>query len=177
MVLTGYPVRTLHCAQSSSRRPASPSTGCRRLRGRLRGSGRGIIWTGWTFPPPEGGNPQNAAASCTRAGHHLLRQHHLPNYGFDEYRYFGLATNSGAADPRRRRRGGDLRGPLAGRRPGRRTREAEAGPLAVINASPYERDKDDTRGELVPRAVEAGCPLAYVNLVGGQDELVRFGTP
>jgi NAD+ synthase (glutamine-hydrolysing) len=48
--------------------------------------------------------------------------------------------------------------------------------LAVINASPYERDKDDVRGDLVRRrAQEAGCPLAYVNLVGGQDELVFDG--
>ena len=46
----------------------------------------------------------------------------------------------------------------------------------MINASPYERDKDDVRGDLVRRrAREAGCPLAYVNLVGGQDELVFDG--
>ena len=105
-------------------------------------------------------------------------KHHLPNYGvFDEFRYFepgnDLQVRPGPRDRRRRR---DLRGPLAGRRPGRRGREAGAGLLAVINASPYERDKDDTRGELVARrAREAGCPLAYVNLVGGQDELVFDG--
>ena len=65
---------------------------------------------------------------------------------------------------------------MAGRGPVAATREAGAGLLAVINASPYERDKDDVRGELVARrAREAGCPLAYVNLVGGQDELVFDG--
>jgi NAD+ synthase (glutamine-hydrolysing) len=42
--------------------------------------------------------------------------------------------------------------------------------------SPYERDKDDTRLDLCRRrAAEAGCPLAWVNLVGGQDELVFDG--
>jgi NAD+ synthase (glutamine-hydrolysing) len=46
----------------------------------------------------------------------------------------------------------------------------------VPNASPYERGKDDTRLDLVQRrAAEAGATLAYVNMVGGQDELVFDG--
>jgi NAD+ synthase (glutamine-hydrolysing) len=46
----------------------------------------------------------------------------------------------------------------------------------VINASPYERSKDDARLALVQRrSAEAGCPLAYVNMVGGQDDLVFDG--
>jgi NAD+ synthase (glutamine-hydrolysing) len=53
---------------------------------------------------------------------------------------------------------------------------AGAGLLVVVNGSPYERDKDDTRLDLCRRrAAEAGCPLAWVNLVGGQDELVFDG--
>jgi NAD+ synthase (glutamine-hydrolysing) len=56
------------------------------------------------------------------------------------------------------------------------TRRAGAELLLVVNGSPYERDKDDVRRELVTRrAAEAGCPLAYVNLVGGQDDLVFDG--
>src|SRR5207302_10532159 len=44
------------------------------------------------------------------------------------------------------------------------------------NASPYERNKDDVRLPLVAdRAREAGAPLAYVNAIGGQDELVFDG--
>ena len=58
----------------------------------------------------------------------------------------------------------------------RSTREANAGLLLVINGSPYERNKDDVRLDLVRRrAAEAGCTLAYVNMVGGQDELVFDG--
>ncbi|MFD0888023.1 NAD+ synthase, partial [Streptosporangium algeriense] len=54
--------------------------------------------------------------------------------------------------------------------------EAGAGLLVVPNASPYEREKDDVRLELVSRrAREAGCALLYVNQVGGQDELVFDG--
>ena len=46
----------------------------------------------------------------------------------------------------------------------------------VPNASPYERGKDDARLELCQRrAREAGAALAYVNMVGGQDELVFDG--
>lgn len=46
----------------------------------------------------------------------------------------------------------------------------------MINGSPYERRRGDVRLELVRRrAAEAGCTLAYVNMVGGQDELVFDG--
>jgi NAD+ synthase (glutamine-hydrolysing) len=46
----------------------------------------------------------------------------------------------------------------------------------VPNASPYERGKSDTRLELCQRrAREAGATLAYVNMIGGQDELVFDG--
>ena len=56
------------------------------------------------------------------------------------------------------------------------TRAAGAGLLLVINGSPYELNKDDVRLELCRRrAAEAGCTLAYVNMVGGQDELVFDG--
>ncbi|MGW0901483.1 NAD+ synthase, partial [Streptomyces goshikiensis] len=56
------------------------------------------------------------------------------------------------------------------------TRSAGAGLLISVNASPYERDKDDLRLELVrKRAKEAGCTLAYLAMIGGQDELVFDG--
>jgi len=46
-----------------------------------------------------------------------------------------------------------------------------------INGSPYEIDKDTLRidGVAKRRAVDTGLPLAYVNRVGGQDELVFDG--
>ncbi len=54
--------------------------------------------------------------------------------------------------------------------------EADAGLLIVINASPFERDKDDVRLPLVTRrAVETNTIVAYVNIVGGQDDLVFDG--
>jgi NAD+ synthase (glutamine-hydrolysing) len=56
------------------------------------------------------------------------------------------------------------------------TRQAGAGLLVVPNASPFERGKDEARLDLcVRRAREAGATLAYVNMMGGQDELVFDG--
>jgi NAD+ synthase (glutamine-hydrolysing) len=56
------------------------------------------------------------------------------------------------------------------------TRATDAGLLVVINASPYELNKDDVRLDLCRRrAAQAGCTLAYAAMVGGQDELVFDG--
>jgi NAD+ synthase (glutamine-hydrolysing) len=55
-------------------------------------------------------------------------------------------------------------------------RAADAALLVVPNGSPYERNKDDVRLELCARGAREGdCVLAYVNLVGGQDEIVFDG--
>ena len=105
-------------------------------------------------------------------------KHHLPNYGvFDEYRYFVPGSGTTVV----RVNGIDVAlaicedlwqegGPVS------EVRAAGAGILVVINGSPYERNKDDVRLDLCARrAREAGCALAYVNMVGGQDELVFDG--
>ncbi|GAB2836071.1 NAD+ synthase [Actinoallomurus bryophytorum] len=129
------------------------------------------------------GQPAGApldAAAVLYEGRVVVRtaKHHLPNYGvFDEYRYFVRGDRL----PVFRLHGTDVAvavcedlwqdgGPVA------LAREAGAQLLVVPNASPYERNKDDVRLELCARrAREAGCALAYVNLVGGQDELVFDG--
>jgi NAD+ synthase len=104
-------------------------------------------------------------------------KHELPNYGvFDEKRVFAQ---------------GPLPGPMAfrGVRLGVMVCEdmwfpdvaeclAESGAeiLIVINGSPFEVDKaDDRLSPAVARVTETGLPLVYVNLIGGQDELVFDG--
>jgi NAD+ synthase (glutamine-hydrolysing) len=124
-------------------------------------------------------SPQNAAA-VIREGEVVARyaKHHLPNYGvFDEYRYFVPGESPCMVDvaghPVAIVICEDLwqeGGPVAW------AKEARAELIVVINGSPYERNKDDTRLELCARrSREADMPLAYVNLVGGQDELVFDG--
>jgi NAD+ synthase (glutamine-hydrolysing) len=125
------------------------------------------------------GAPQNCAA-VLHQGAVVARyaKHHLPNYGvFDEFRFFVPGRDLTLV----RVRGIDVQlaicediwqegGPVAA------AREAGAGLLLVINGSPYERDKDDGRFALVARRAEqADCPVAYVNMVGGQDDLVFDG--
>ena len=49
--------------------------------------------------------------------------------------------------------------------------------LLVPNGSPYELDKDETRDRLArSRALQTSLPLAYLNRVGGQDEIVFDGS-
>jgi NAD+ synthase (glutamine-hydrolysing) len=59
----------------------------------------------------------------------------------------------------------------------RAAREAGAAVLLVLNASPYHVRKQGTRYSVMrERVKETGTPLVYVNLVGGQDELVFDGS-
>ncbi|MYS25328.1 NAD+ synthase (glutamine-hydrolysing) [Streptomyces sp. DvalAA-14] len=186
MMLTGYPVEDL--ALRSSFVEAS-RTALVDLAGRLAAEGLGEVpvvvgYLGRSQDArPRFGQPAGAPQNCCAVLHRgkvALRfaKHHLPNYGvFDEFRYFV----PGNTMPVVRVRGVDVALAICedlwqdgGRVPA--TRTAGAGLLLVVNASPYERDKDDTRLELVrKRAREAGCTLAYVAMVGGQDELVFDG--
>lgn len=186
MVLTGYPVEDL--ALRSSFVEAS-RTALRALAVRLAEEGFGElpVVVGYldrsdTAQPKFGqpaGAPRNAGAVLHR-GEVVLAyaKHHLPNYGvFDEFRYFV----PGDTMPVLRVHGVDVALAICedlwqdgGRVPA--ARSAGAGLLLSINASPYERDKDDTRLELVrKRAQEAGCTTAYLAMMGGQDELVFDG--
>jgi len=56
------------------------------------------------------------------------------------------------------------------------SQHAHQGCLVVPNGSPFERNKDDVRLALVQkRAKEIAAPVAYVNMTGGQDDLVFDG--
>ena len=191
MMLTGYPVEDL--ALRSSFVEASVTT-LHETASRLAAGDLGgiAVVTGYldrrTGVRPRVGLPAGApldAAALLHGGEVAVTsaKHHLPNYGvFDEYRIF-VPGNSVPV----------FRLPLPGQDPVDVavaicedlwqdggpvvvTREAGAGLLVVPNASPYERGKDDTRFDLCQRrAREAGAVLAYVNMVGGQDELVFDG--
>jgi NAD+ synthase (glutamine-hydrolysing) len=108
----------------------------------------------------------------------VYHKRHLPNYGvFDEYRYFkpgkrfpvynlgGIRIGLNICEDIWREKGPAKIQSLAG---------AEI--IININASPYHTGKLSIRETLLStRALECGTVIVYVNLVGGQDELVFDG--
>ncbi|MBQ1067973.1 MULTISPECIES: NAD+ synthase [Micromonospora] len=187
LMLTGYPVEDLVFRRSFV---AASRAALHRLAADLAADGHGDlpVLVGYLDAdgPPQvssdaepGRGARNAAALLHR-GEVVATyfKHHLPNYGvFDEDRYFVPGDMLTVV-----RVGGvdvalticeDLwqaGGPFAA------ARQAGVGLVLSINGSPYELNKDDVRLPLVRRrAAEAGAAIAYVNMVGGQDELVYDG--
>lgn len=128
--------------------------------------------TGWAIA-------QNCA-SVIQGGQIIGRyaKHHLPNYSvFDEYRIFvpgdelltfevnGLRISTVICE--------DIwqaGGPVG------QLSENKTDLCLVLNGSPFEIDKDDRRYALVKElSLQHNCAVAYVNLVGGQDDLVFDG--
>ena len=176
MALTGYPVEDLALRGSFV---VSSVRALKTLAAQLvdHGCGELAVVVGYLDCDDQG--PRNAAAVLYRGrvvGHQF--KHHLPNYGvFDERRYFIPGTTLTVF----RLHGLEIGMVICEdlwQEGGPVTALAQAGVDLIVspNASPYERNKDDTRLALVARrATEAGVPLAYANLVGGQDELVFDG--
>ncbi len=187
MMLTGYPVEDLVFRESFV---AASQAALQTLARDLAEEGLGdvIVVVGYLDAdgPPRisaeaapGRGPRDALA-VLRDGRvqATYLKHHLPNYGvFDEDRYFvpgdtlqviRLGTVDIALTICE-----DLwqaGGPFAA------AASARVGLVVNINGSPYELNKDDVRLPLVRRrAAEAGAVVAYVNMVGGQDELVFDG--
>jgi NAD+ synthase (glutamine-hydrolysing) len=102
----------------------------------------------------------------------------LPNYRvFDEKRYFTPGTEATIVDLNGVKAGVLVCEDVWDSAPAIQARAAGAQVLLVINASPYEVDKQLQREQEIGRARvgEAGVPLVFVNLIGGQDELVFDG--
>jgi NAD+ synthase (glutamine-hydrolysing) len=175
LALTGYPPEDLVFRESFR----SASVRARdELARRLGDAGLGELAVIVGYVDSDGG-PRNACAVLHRgAVAATYFKHHLPNYGvFDEARYFVAGDRFVVV----RIRGVDVAlticedlwqdgGPFAV------AARAEVGLISCINGSPYERNKDDVRLPLASRrAAEAGATIAYVNMVGAQDELVYDG--
>ena len=177
MVLTGYPVEDL--AMRSSFRDGSRRAINELALALAESEFEDLVSVVGYLDESESGSPQNAIAIIYR-GEIKARyiKHHLPNYGvFDEFRNFTPGNKSLIA----RIHGIDVGfaicqdiwedgGPVA------ELANRGAGLLLVPNGSPFEKAKDDKRLELASRrAREVGAPLVYVNMVGGQDDLVFDG--
>jgi NAD+ synthase (glutamine-hydrolysing) len=130
------------------------------------------------YPEYEHGSIYNSAG-LVRGGR-LYANHRkqcLPNYKvFDEKRYFTPGRAPTLVDVQGARVAllvcEDVWEPL----PAAEAKAAGAELLLVVNASPFQRHKQRNRQAVVrERALQVGLPVVYVNLVGGQDELVFDG--
>jgi NAD+ synthase len=101
----------------------------------------------------------------------------LPNYGvFDEKRVFAPGPLPGPVNFRGVRIGIPICEDIWRPEPVECIAETGGEILLVTNASPYRRGVVNERLNIaVPRVVESGLPLVYVNQLGGQDELVFEG--
>ena len=166
MIVTGYPVEDLALRPSFQ---GASIAALEKIAAQIAGDIVAVV--GYLAP-----GPQNAVA-VIHEGEVKARyvKRHLPNYGvFDEFRNF----TPGTSDLVVRIHGVDVAvaicediwhsmSGVAARTPGL---------IVVPNGSPYERNKDDVRLALVQqRAREIKAPLAYVNMTGGQDDLVFDG--
>ena len=105
------------------------------------------------------------------------RKHILPNYSvFDEKRYFSAGREASVFTLNGVRVGINICEDVWDRAPPAASRAAGAEVLLAINGSPYEMDSQSQREEVVRQRVsEIGIPAVYLNMVGGQDELVFDG--
>ncbi|HEY1828730.1 MAG TPA: NAD+ synthase [Acidimicrobiales bacterium] len=141
---------------------------------------RCAVVVGYVGPAPGGRGLANAAAVC--AGGRVIgtyQKHFLPNYGvFDEQRWFLSSTERPTLF--------EVAGAWVGVSicedvwfpDGPVAWQGQAGADVVVNlnASPYHRGRRAERLTMLSeRVAEAGCAIAYVNQVGGQDELVFDG--
>jgi NAD+ synthase (glutamine-hydrolysing) len=130
------------------------------------------------FPEYTRAGIYNSAALIARSEIVAIhRKAELPNYKvFDEKRYFHAGTQPTVADCRGFKVGLLICEDIWAPEPTQMARADGAELLVVINASPYEIHKQREREDIAAaRVSDVGLPLAYVNLVGGQDELVFDG--
>ncbi len=181
LALTGYPPEDLVLSEAFVARSVAA------LEEVAKASGKTTTVIG--FVDKAGGHPGSDALGRSVAnaaglvgGGRLLGVYHkclLPNYGvFDEGRYFAPGSTPGAV--------WDIGGVPVGvsvcediwSSDGPPSQQAAAGAaiLLNINGSPYHRGKGVERAALLAGAAKrSGVPAVYVNMVGGQDELVFDG--
>lgn len=183
MAITGYPIEDL-AARASFIEEAADSVV--NLAKRLDEAGLGQVAVIIGHPAMAKNRDSHSWAIAQNCASVLLAgnvvgtyaKHHLPNYSvFDEYRIFvpgnqllsfehmGMKFSTLICE--------DIwqsGGPVA------QLAESNTDVVLVLNGSPFELDKGDRRQDLVHElAISNQTAVAYVNLVGGQDDLVFDG--
>jgi NAD+ synthase (glutamine-hydrolysing) len=170
LALSGYPPEDLLFHRGFRRQVEE---GLAQLKDEL---GEAAVMVG--FPEYTRAGIYNSAALITQGEIAAIhRKAELPNYKvFDEKRYFRAGTQPTVAQVRGFRVGLLVCEDIWEPESAQLARADGAQLLAVINASPFEIHKQREREEIArARIRDVGLPLAYVNLLGGQDELVFDG--
>lgn len=129
-------------------------------------------------PEEEAGKRFNAASLLRDGGVvATYRKHRLPNYEvFDEERYFDSGAKPCVVEVHGVRVGINICADVWEEGAADAARREGAELLLALNASPYHINKQSQRYEVLrDRISDTGVPVIYVNMVGGQDELVFDG--
>jgi NAD+ synthase (glutamine-hydrolysing) len=183
MAVTGYPIEDLASRESFI---LDAELAVRNLAADLKGKDLGHVVVVLGHPAMALAQEQTGWAIAQNCASVLLHgevtgryaKHHLPNYSvFDEYRTFVPGNDLLTFEHKGIRFSTVIcediwqsGGPVA------KLGSANTDVALILNGSPFEIDKDDTRRKLVEElAKRHNCAAAYVNLVGGQDDLVFDG--
>ena len=183
MSATGYPIEDLATRESFI---LDAELAVRNLASELKSKNLGHIAVVLGHPSMASAQDQTGwaiahnTASVLLAGEVVGRyaKHHLPNYSvFDEYRTFVSGNDLLTFEHKGLKFSivicediWQAGGPVS------ELGKANTDVALILNGSPFEIDKDDTRLKLVSElAKKHSCAAAYVNLVGGQDDLVFDG--
>jgi NAD+ synthase (glutamine-hydrolysing) len=170
LTLSGYPPEDLLFHAGLRKQVA---TGMARVCAEVRGIDAVV-----GYPEYAGSAIYNSAAfvrgGIITANH---RKRELPNYKvFDEKRYFKAGIDSTIVDLKGIRTALLVCEDIWEPTPARAAKESGAQLLLVINGSPYSLNYQQRRESVVRERVrDTGLPLVYLNLLGGQDELVFDG--
>jgi NAD+ synthase len=171
LYISGYPPEDLVLRRSFV---AACKTACEELAAEFANGPAILIGLPWR----EGDKLHNAVALLNGGKIETLRfKYDLPNYGvFDEKRVFQPGPAPGPINFKGVRIGVPICEDIWTEETCETLAETGAEILLSPNGSPFERNKDDVRLNLiVARVTETKLPLAYLNQVGGQDELVFDG--
>jgi NAD+ synthase (glutamine-hydrolysing) len=105
------------------------------------------------------------------------RKEALPNYSvFDEKRYFTSDEQPSVFELKGKKIGINICEDIWHKSAAMKAKESGAEIIIVINGSPYEKDGQIKRENIVKqRALQTDVPIVYLNMIGGQDELVFDG--
>jgi|Deesub1362A_J573_1020465.scaffolds.fasta_scaffold06467_1 NAD+ synthase (glutamine-hydrolysing) len=170
LATTGYPPEDLLL------KPQFIEDNLKSLKQIVDGSGEIITIVGFV---DRGEGLYNAAAIISdRRLIDVYHKRHLPNYGvFDEYRYFVRGRRFPVYSINGLRFGVNICEDIWHEHGPARIQAMNGAEMIInINASPYHMGKISLREEIVRKRVqECGVPIVYVNMVGGQDEIVFDG--